>query len=193
MKTAPFFSLDFMDEIMDISATLCQTVLGTALLIAVITDLRSHRIYNGLTFPTIALGLVLNSLGAGIPGLFFALGGIAAAFLSLPLFLLGAMGAGDVKLLLAVGALMGPHFTLWTLLCTGIAGGVLGVAYAIRRGALVHTLKNAIVGGHVCATLRSPEQLQGMALTSKVGKMPYAPAIALGVLSVLLLKYFGVV
>jgi prepilin peptidase CpaA len=177
----------------DVSTTLCQIALGIILLIAVVTDIRSHRIYNWLTFPAIALGLLLNSLGTGLPGLFFALGGIGVASLSIVLFLLGAMGAGDVKLLGAVGALMGPHFTLWALLCTAILGGVLGVVYAVRKGALRHTIQNAIVGGHLCATLHAPEELRGMALTSKVGKMPYAPAIALGVLSVVLLKSLGVV
>jgi prepilin peptidase CpaA len=174
---------------------LCWGILAAILLIAVVTDLRSHRIYNWLTFPAIALGLLIHTVEAGLPGMGFALGGIAVASLSLILFALGAMGAGDVKvkLLGAVGTLMGPHFTAWTLLCTAILGGVLGVVYAARHGALGHTLKNALIGGHVCATLHAPEQLRGMALTSKVGKMPYAPAIALGVLSVLLLKYLGVV
>lgn len=162
------------------------------LCIAVITDLRSHRIYNWLTFPAIALGLLLNSFAARSPGFLFALGGLGIACLSLILFALGAMGAGDVKLLGAVGALMGPHFAFWSLLGTAILGGVLGVIYAIKRGALAHTVRNALVGGHVCAVLNSPEELRGMALTSKAGKMPYAPAIALGVLSVFLLRAMGV-
>lgn len=178
---------------MDISASLCQAALAAALGIAVITDLRSHRIYNWLTFPAILIGLLLNSLGSGLPGLLFAVGGIAVAALSLVLFLLGAMGAGDVKLLVAVGALMGPHFAGWTLLCTAIVGGLLGVVYAARRGALSHTVRNAIIGGHVCMALQSPEELRGMALTSKVGKMPYAPAIALGALTVVTLKVLGII
>lgn len=172
---------------------LCKTVLAVALVIAVVTDLRSHRIYNWLTFPTIALGLLLNTLGSGVSGTLFALGGLAVSALSLALFLLGAMGAGDVKMLAAIGTLMGPHFTIWTLLWTAILGGVLGAVYALRKGALGYTFRNAIIGGHVCAVLNSPEELKGMALTSKVGKMPYAPAIALGVSMVVLLQYLGII
>src|SRR5262249_35063142 len=126
--------------------------------------------------------LLLHTLSAGLPGLLFALGGLGIACVALILFILGAMGAGDVKLLGAVGALMGAHFTFWALLCTAILGGILGVAYALRRGALKHTIRNALVGGHVCAVLGTSENLRGMAQTSKVGRMPYAPAIALGVL-----------
>ena len=174
------------------SAVLCQAVLTITLSMAVITDLRSHRIYNWLTVPTITLGLLLNSFTAGVPGFLFALGGVGVASLSLFLFTLGAMGAGDVKLLGVVGALMGPYFTLCCLLSTAILGGILGVVYAAKRGALTHTVRNALIGGHVCAVLHAPEELQGMALTSKAGKMPYAPAIALGVLSVVLLRARGI-
>lgn len=177
---------------MDKSAMLTQGLLAATLLIAVITDLRSHRIYNWLTFPAMAIGLLLHTFSAGLPGLLFALGGLGVACLALVLFILGAMGAGDVKLLGAVGALMGAHFTLWTLLWTAILGGVLGVVYALRRGALKHTVHNAIVGGHVCAVLGTSENLRGMAQTSKAGRMPYAPAIALGVLSTVLLMNLGI-
>jgi prepilin peptidase CpaA len=177
---------------MDNSVTLAQGLLAATLLIAVITDLRSHRIYNWLTFPMLAAGLLVHTMTDGLPGLQFALGGLGVACLSLVLFILGAMGAGDVKLLGVVGALMGAHFTLWTLLWTAILGGALGVVYALRRGALKHTLHNALVGGHVCTVLGTTENLQGMAQTSKVGRMPYAPAIALGVLSTVLLTNLGI-
>lgn len=170
---------------------LTQGLLAAILLIAVVTDLRSQRIYNWLTFPAIASGLLLHALSTGVPGLLFALGGIGAASLALLLFLLGAMGAGDVKLLGAVGALMGAHFTLWAIVCTAILGGILGVGYALRRGALKHTLHNALVGGHVCTVLGSSENLRGMAQTSKAGRMPYAPAIALGAVCTALLMHLG--
>lgn len=169
-----------------------QGLLIVMLLIAVTTDLITHKIYNWLTFPMILLGLALNGWRDGGAGLLFALGGIGVASLALLLFLLaGAMGAGDVKLLWAVGALTGPIFTFWTLLSTAIAGGALGLLYAANRGELAHTARNALVGGHVFTALGSADSLQGMARTSRVGKMPYAPAIALGVAAVALLCHLG--
>jgi prepilin peptidase CpaA len=169
-----------------------QGILIVTLLIAVTTDLIAHKIYNWLTFPVILLGLALNGWRDGGAGLLFALGGIGVASLALLLFLLaGAMGAGDVKLLWAVGALTGPIFTFWALLGTAIAGGALGLLYAASRGELAHTARNALVGGHVLTTLGSADSLQGMARTSRVGKMPYAPAIALGVAAVALLRHLG--
>ena len=178
---------------MSVFSPVIFAILTGALLVAVYTDLKSHRIYNWLTFPTILIGILLHALTGGGHGLFFAFGGIAVASLALLLCLFsGAMGAGDVKLLWAVGALAGPAFTAWTLLFTAIAGGVCGILYAAQRGVLTHTLRNAMVGGHALTDSRSPEALQGMALTSKAGKMPYAPAIALGVALVALLSHAGI-
>ena len=168
-------------------------ILLVTLLIAVYTDVKFQRIYNWLTFPVIVLGILLHSVTTGIPGLLLSLAGIGVASLALLLFLLsGAMGAGDVKLLCAVGALIGPGLMGWTLLCTVLAGGVCGVVYAARRGVLDHTLRNAVVGGHALAATQGITMLKGMACTSKAGKMPYAPAIALGVMIVTLLRHTGV-
>jgi prepilin peptidase CpaA len=89
------------------------------------------------------------------------------------------LGAGDVKLLVAIGALMGPTFTLWTLLGTALAGGALGLVYAWRRGALESTLQNAGQGAQVFRITRSAASLKAVA-DGSTGRMPYAPAIALG-------------
>lgn len=156
-------------------------ILILALAVAVVTDVRTHKIRNWLTFPVIVLGLVLNGLDNGAQGLLFSLQGIGVASLSLLLFvLIGGLGAGDVKLLWAIGALMGPTFALWTLLCTAIAGGVLGIGYAFKRGSLKHTVNNAFVGAYLSTLTRTPGALDGMVSATRIGRMPYAPAIALG-------------
>jgi len=162
--------------------TVQSIVLGCVLAVAVVTDVSKQKVYNWLTFPAIALGFILNvSLQGFLPGLAFSAEGVAMASLSLILFLLkGAMGAGDVKMFWAVGALMGPHFTLWALICTAICGAFLGMGFAIAKGQFVHTWKNALLGGHVLAMTKNADSIKGMADASKVGKMPYAPAIAIG-------------
>lgn len=72
------------------------------------TDLRTQRIRNVHTFPTMLLGLILQTMGAGTAGLWMALLGIGAGFLGMsPLYAMGIMKAGDVKLAMALGALMG--------------------------------------------------------------------------------------
>lgn len=161
-------------------AHIIQWVLALTLAIAVITDIRSQKVYNWLTFPVFALGFILNCLRAGPYGLLDSLEGVCAGSIALVLVILGGMGAGDIKLIWAIGALMGPHFTVSTVLWTCISGGVIGVGYAIKKGELAHTIKNALIGTHVLALTKSPESLKGLAAASKVGKMPYAPAIAVG-------------
>jgi prepilin peptidase CpaA len=158
-------------------------VLALVLLIAVVTNLRKQKIYNWLTLPAIVVGAAVNGIVSGWHGLLFSVEGIAVGSAWLLLFILrGATGAGDVKLLMAVGAFMGPLFTGWTLLYCALAGGVLAVFYALRRGVLGHTVKNALLGAHVLATVQSPDSLKSMADLSKAGKMPQAPAIAMGVI-----------
>ena len=169
-------------------------LLTIVLLVAVVTDIRTRKIYNWLTFPAIVLGIALNVWFLGWHGLVFSLEGVGVACLSLLLFaLLGGMGAGDVKLLWAVGAMMGPGFTIWALLFTTLAGGVIGIIFAARRGVLTYTIKNALTGGHVLAAVQSPDSLKGMASASKAGKIAYAPAIALGVAAAAFLIQHGVV
>jgi len=123
--------------------------LAALLLPAAAFDLTLRRIPNELTLLSLLLGLLWHSATGGGPGLVFSLEGIGVAGITLLLWLLRALGAGDVKLLGAVGALMGPSFLLWTLLGTIFAGGLLAVATALTRGTLT-------------------------------GRMPLAPAIALG-------------
>lgn len=89
-------------------------------------DLGTRKIPNWLTFPTIALGLVLNLVGAGLPGLRNAvLGTVAGTALLLAPFAVGGLGAGDVKMLAAVGALNGAAFAFRAFLYGAVAGGLI--------------------------------------------------------------------
>jgi prepilin peptidase CpaA len=104
-------------------------------LVACVTDVRSRRIPNVLTFGAAAAGLAFHALapaGEGITsaGLGMVLG-VAAFFIP---FALGGLGGGDVKLLGALGAWLGPATTVWVVLYTGVAGGVMAVVVSIARG-----------------------------------------------------------
>jgi prepilin peptidase CpaA len=170
-----------------------QSILLTAVLAtAVVTDMRSRKIPNWLTFPAIACGVIVNSVLPGGHGPGFSFEGIAVSSIWLLLFLIGATGAGDVKLLWAVGALMGPKFAEWTLLCTMIAGGLLAVAYMTLKNEIRHTWMNTLVGGQAAAAMRSTDTLEGVARASRLGKMAYAPAIALGAAAAAYLLHSGI-
>ena len=147
------------------------------LLTAAARDIQTRRIPNGLVAAGMALGLCGHAWAGGGPGLIMALEGVGLALAALPPYALGVLGAGDVKLLGVVGAIMGPVFLLWTLLGAALAGGLLALAWAAGRGVLRETIWNALLG---LSLLRTGAGVSALAATSKAGRMPLAPAIALG-------------
>ena len=100
------------------------------LAVALYYDLFEKRIPNRVTVTAILVGLVYRSLTGGLTGLQDALlgGAVGLGLLLIP-FVLRGMGAGDVKLLTAVGVLQGVAFVLYTAAAMAIAGGVIAVYY----------------------------------------------------------------
>jgi len=156
------------------------------LLICVITDVRSRKIYNWVTFPSMLAGLIINIWMHGPSGALDSIEGFGVGFISmilmaiLQLVAIAPMRFADVKLLCAIGMITGPHFALYTLILTAICGGVLGLIYAARRGVLKDTVTNLKVALQVSAAVQSSDGLKHMVDSSRAGYMPYAPAIACG-------------
>jgi len=100
-------------------------------------DAISSKIPNILTLIFFVIGLVLNVASGGWWGVWFVMTGASTglALMILP-FLLGGMGAGDVKALVALGALMGPKEILQIFLYMGIIGGIIGLIYFTTSGRL---------------------------------------------------------
>lgn len=147
---------------------------------AVYTDVRWGKIFNRLTMPAIVLGLIINSLTGGIDGFVHSIAGVG---LGLGLFLISCLlgrilGGGDIKLLMAVGALQGPKFLAWTMLCTAIIGGVLAVIIAVRHGILLEKIKALFASCYMRLTFRVPMEMDDSAATQP--RLPYAIAISLG-------------
>lgn len=158
-------------------------VLAAGLAVATVSDLRTRRIPNVLTASMIGLGLGLAALGAsGISMPASILGFFLGLLLMMPGYALGATGAGDVKLMAAVGALVGPALVIPAFLFTAIAGGVLAVIVAARRKRLGATI--ARTGRLVTAPGEAPKEIRAAA---SVSRFAYGPAIAAGtVLAVLI-------
>ena len=114
-----------------------NTILAIAVaLVACATDLRARRIPNLLTFSAAVAGLGWHALG-GWAALGWSLGGLVIGLaIFFPLFLLRGMGAGDVKLLAALGAWLGPASIAWVAAYAAIAGGALAIAVALGAGYL---------------------------------------------------------
>jgi len=127
---------------MSMNTTTSIAVLLVALA-ACIWDVRTRRIPNALTFGTALAGLLFHRLASGTDGALFAAGGwVVGLAIFLPFFVFRGMGGGDVKLLAALGAWLGPHDAFWLAIYSGIAGGVLGIAVAVSRGYLRTALRN---------------------------------------------------
>jgi prepilin peptidase CpaA len=108
-------------------------------------DVRYRRIPNPFVLATLASGLAINSIFGGLAGLYASLGGCGLAFvLMFLLHIFGAMGAGDVKLFAAVGAVTGASFVLPTFLVVILTGGLLGVVSIIRAGAVITTMQRVL-------------------------------------------------
>src|SRR5689334_21003109 len=106
--------------------------IGTALA-ACVTDVQQRRIPNALTFGSAAVALLFHALapgGHGFPSA--ATGWLAGAAMMFFPFALGGLGAGDVKLMAALGCWLGPLSAVWIAAYAAIAGGVLALAIAIR-------------------------------------------------------------
>jgi prepilin peptidase CpaA len=111
--------------------------------VACFTDLRSRRIPNVLTFGTAIGGVLFHAITGGVDGLLLAAAGCAIGLVIFFVpFALGGLGAGDVKLLGALGTWLGPAAALWVALYAGIAGGVLALVVALSHGYLRRALSN---------------------------------------------------
>lgn len=117
------------------------SILAFFLMMAAIIDIRTCRIPNWLTASAAAAGMLSNIWLAGLPGLAHsATGMLAGAALLICFYLAGGMGAGDVKLMGAVGAFLGPQGALTAFICTAVLGGLYAVALIIISGRLRETL-----------------------------------------------------
>jgi len=146
--------------------------------VSAVVDLWTRRVPNPLTLGLAALGVAFAASQPSAVSFSSALAGFALGFLlMLPGRLVGATGAGDVKLFAAIGTLLGPRGIAIAFFYTAIAGGLLAVAVAIRRGSLRDTVDRTAAfvrtGG-----ANAPE----IEHASVDNRFAYAPAIALGTL-----------
>lgn len=124
------------------------TVIGLAL-VAGWTDWRSRKIPNWLTVPGLVAGIAVNSYAHGWEGVKISLEGAGLALVALlPVVILRGLGAGDWKLMGAVGAFLGPGLFLVVLTVSVLVAGVMAIVQMIRARRVVRTLKNLVVLVH---------------------------------------------
>jgi Flp pilus assembly protein protease CpaA len=164
-------------------------VIGASL-VAAAGDIRHRRIPNALTFPLLIVGLVWAGWSGGLPGVGQAVG--ACVLLGAPyvfLFVFAGGGAGDAKLMGAIGAWLGLRQSIVVLLCVAAVGVVLAVVKAVSQRRLKFVLTNVLISFYtfvVCvAGGRRPrpvdERTDNGAAQSGALELPYGVAICLGV------------
>lgn len=152
---------------------------------AVVWDIRYRRLPNWLTVAAAGFGVVLHTYLAATAGLGAALGGVAVGMaILLPGFLAHATGAGDVKLMAAAGAFLGPYPALVAALASIACGAILALAWAATATLTGHgaapwgrywlMLRTLVGTGRVDYVAPAEGEVMGR-------RFPFAIAIAAGV------------
>ncbi len=178
----------------DSDVTFTAAIIATLMVLlaaAVVTDLKSHRIPNILLAPALSIALLVHALHGGADGLVMAVGGFAlGVVMLLPLYLVGGMAAGDVKLLGVVGCFLGPWGAVIAGLATMMVGAVFGIITIvwrhIRPELKLHAtpMSNAPGGG-----THGGADLTLLRSEARFTHIAYAPAITAG--TVVALWYIG--
>ena len=148
-----------------------------------VTDVRRARIPNQLTYSALLAALTLRSTVLGLAGLKSgAVGLLVAGGLFLLLFVLGAMGGGDMKLMAAVGAWVGSTQVATLILAAAIAGGVLAIGRIVFRNMVGETIRNTmrLTYYRLTSGLHPHPELNVQSPGSQ--RIPFGVAIAVGAL-----------
>jgi prepilin peptidase CpaA len=162
-------------------------ILITSLLISLVTDIRNRRILNIVTLPSVLFSFVYYIITSGIDGFLFSGKGflVGLGLLIIP-YILGGMGAGDVKLMAAIGALMGTSFVFYSFIYTALIGGVIGLFLIIKTRGFMNSIKDFSYKFTNIVFFKS--NLGSMIIPSNTKNsisFPYGVAIVLGTLCTL--------
>jgi prepilin peptidase CpaA len=149
--------------------------------ICVFTDLRYRKVYNSLSIAAVILGLGSNFLYFGPAGLKASVLGLLAGFLFLILFyIMGGIGAGDVKFMAAVGSLKGAGFVLGGGLYGAMIGGIAGILVLVLKKRFLKTVREIIAALFLLITLKIPDALKFRAEDTVY--LPYTVFLSLGII-----------
>lgn len=169
-----------------IGSNLPDIVALAAVGIASVTDGVSRRIPNNLTAPVALMGFLLQAWLEGWPGLVESLLGLVAGFLFfLPFYLARWMAAGDVKLLMAVGACLGWRLAILTGMSSLLIGALVALLFLLSRGGLWTYLARYWGMARCLLATGRVAYIPPRADEAASVRFPYAFAIALGTLAAL--------
>ncbi len=167
-------------------------IISALLLLALASDLINYKIKNSITYSFMLAGLTANFAIEGSKGMIFSLQGImlpAAALIVL--YIMRLVGAGDIKLLSAVGAVMGAGFVVDAMLYSFICGGIIALLLILIRRNGIERFKYLF--SYIKSCIISMELLQYTDFKDmqSTGKFHFSIAIASGTVAAFIIGGFG--
>lgn len=179
-------------------------ILIVLLFLAVKYDIAEMKIPNFLTFPVILWGIGSSVIFSGLNGFLFSMSGflVGMAVFFIP-FAMGGIGAGDVKLFGAVGALMGWRFVILAAVVTALVGGLIAIGYYVVKDGFVESIRQLFgilfrpilyfiyLRTNSSHILNFYEYFKNVKSNTSKQYIPYGISIGIGTLVVLAGKYMG--
>lgn len=177
------------------ATVMAQQLLYALLLVGVVIaaafDIAQRRIPNWVNASLVGAALLVYVVAFQWAGLFFCCKGLAFGFLLLFVpYLLGGIGAGDVKLMAAVGAVLGVEYTWQAFLGIAISGGVAAIGLMAVRGELLLRLRRVGLMLYGLVSGLGLEALKVERSTLKRDGIPYGVVIAVGIFGWLLWRWW---
>ena len=169
-------------------------LVSVILIVAAYIDGKQLKVPNWITLPMVLSGLLYHSVASGWSGAGDSLSGIGWGLLCLlPLYAVGGMGAGDVKLMAGIGAWLGAVTTCWAFAVTVVVGAVMAVIMVLCSGRVMHHYRQAIHLAYEIMTIRNPSVLFARAKERKptMYLLPYGIPICIG--SITYFVYAGLI
>lgn len=158
-------------------------VVAITLIVAAWIDGKELRVPNWLTFSMVLSGLAYCTISGGFQGLGNGLLGMVVGLLTLlPLYAVGGMGAGDVKLMAGIGAWLGPMITLYAFAVSAVLGAIMAVLMVTYRKGWSTYYKNTMMILFEWVQIRNPSELYARASERKprMTLLPYGIPICIG-------------
>ena len=158
-------------------------LVSAVLIFAAYIDGKQLKVPNWITFPMVVTGLAYHTLAHGWAGCSASLLGIGCGLLCLlPLYSIGGMGAGDVKLMAGIGAWLGVTTTWNSFLATVVVGAIMAVIMVLWSGRIQHHLNQFCHIAMEIITVRNPDKLFAIAKERKptMYLLPYGIPICIG-------------
>ena len=161
-----------------------------AAFVAAITDIWKFKVYNALTVPLLVSGLLYHGFQGELTD---SLVGILFGFAALiTLYLVGGMGAGDVKLMAGVGAWLGMPLTFYVFIASSLAAGIYSMLLVVLTGKVGETVVNlhivwlrlSSIGRYLAADDRVEKEVLRSDRRRRI--IPFAAMVAIGIVATLL-------